>query len=101
MLEMGIYLKITVNECYLKSLRKGIHSSLIYKNKIYLDANLFFSLRVFGLILNGNSLTGVISFILLFNLSSSLPMDCNFLEFGVKSLPSPFLALPLKDFNKK
>lgn len=64
---------------------------------MYLDANLFFSLRVFGLTLNGNSLTGVISVILLFSLSNSLPIDCNFLGFGVKSLPSPFLALPLEN----
>lgn len=71
-------------------------SVYIYAHINYLEANLFFSLRVFGRILNGNSLTGVISFILLFSLSNSLPMDCNFFGFGVKSLPSPFLALPLK-----
>jgi hypothetical protein len=67
----------------------------------YLEANLFFSLRVCGLTLNGSSLTGVISLMTLFSLSNSLPITCNFFGFGVKSLPSPFLALPLHNRSEK
>lgn len=69
------------------------------------DANLFFSLRNFGLSLNGDSFTDVIWLMVRPNLSNSLPMQCNFRGFGVKSFPSPLRALPLccnltkKSFN--
>jgi hypothetical protein len=59
------------------------------------DANLFFSLRVFGRTLNGNSLTGVMSLITRPNLSSSFPITFSFLALGVRSFPSPFRAFPL------
>ncbi|CAH0683081.1 unnamed protein product [Spodoptera exigua] len=59
------------------------------------EASLFFSFLVLGLILNGSSLTGIISFIILPKPSNSFPIKYNFLGFGVKSFPSPFLALPL------
>lgn len=64
-----------------------------------LEANLFFSLRDFGLTLKGSSLTGVISLIMRPNLSNSFPIICNFFGFGVKSLPSPFRAFPLCCFK--
>lgn len=68
-----------------------------YKSNItHLEASLFFSFRVLGRMLNGNSLTGVMSFIVRPNLSSSLPILHNLRGLGVKSFPSPFLALPLK-----
>jgi hypothetical protein len=57
---------------------------------------LFFSFRVLGRMLKGNSLTGVMSFIMRPNLSSSLPILHNLRGLGVKSFPSPFLAFPLK-----
>lgn len=59
------------------------------------DANLFFSLRNLGRSLNGDSFTDVIWFMVRPNLSNSLPMQCNFRGFGVKSFPSPFRAFPL------
>lgn len=60
-----------------------------------LEASLFFSLRVFGLAVNGNSETGVISLIIRDNLSNSRPILYNFRGFGVRSFPSPFRAFPL------
>jgi len=68
-------------------------------NATDLEASLFFSFRVFGRTLNGNSLTGVMSFIIRPNLSSSLPILHNLRGLGVKSFPSPFLALPLKSYT--
>lgn len=57
---------------------------------------MFFSFRLLGLTLKGSSLTGVISLMVWLNLSNSLPIALSFRGFGVRSLPSPFLALPLK-----
>lgn len=59
------------------------------------EANLFFSLRVFGRTLKGSSLTGVMSLITRPSLSNSFPIALSFLGFGVRSFPSPLRAFPL------
>ena len=61
-----------------------------------LEASLFFSFLDLGLTAMGSSLTGVMSLMSRLSLSSSRPMLCSFRGFGVKSLPSPRLALPLQ-----
>ena len=62
----------------------------------YLEASLFFSFLDLGLTAMGSSLTGVMSLMRRLSLSSSRPMLCSLRGLGVKSLPSPRLALPLQ-----
>lgn len=64
-----------------------------------LEASLFFSFRDLGRTVTGNSLTGVMSLMILPSLSSSFPILCSFFGLGVRSLPSPLRALPLNSKN--